>query len=237
LHQAQAQRRVLGAASLVGHGPASVVRRPFLTVWAQVYMLLFSELFCFANQINRGGMTTPGQPTASALQALVQDGSLTGSWVLDPARSEVLLQSRHTWGLRPLHGVFRQVTGNGTVTADGQVTGILTVAAGSIDTRNKMRDKDLRSAKLFDIANHPDITYTVDGIQPASEGVRVTGSLNVRGRTRPLSFDAKVSATADEVRLDAEVPVNRADFGLTYRPLRMASLDNIITVHAVFTRR
>ncbi len=65
----------------------------------------------------------------------------------------------------------------------------------------------------------------------------MTGSLTVRCRTRPLSFDAKVSAAADEVHLDAEIPVNRADFGLTYRPLRMASLHTTITVHAVFTRR
>ena len=182
-------------------------------------------------------MTSSEQLTSPALQALLQDGQLAGSWTLDPARSEVRLQTRHTWGLRPLRGAFRQVTGNGTVTAAGEVTGTITVAAGSIDTKNKMRDKDLRSAKLFDIANHPDITYTVDGIQPASGGVRVTGSLTVRGRTRPLSFDAKVSAAADEVHLDAEIPVNRADFGLTYRPLRMASLNNTITVHAVFTRQ
>ena len=182
-------------------------------------------------------MTPQGQLAGSALQALIEDGALTGSWTLDPARSEVRLQSRHTWGLRPVHGVFRQVTGNGTVTAAGQVTGTLTVAAGSIDTKNKMRDKDLRSAKVFDIASHPDITYAVDGMQPASGGVRVTGSLTVRGRTRPLSFDAKISATEDEVRLDAEVPVNRADFGLTYSPMRMASLDNTIIVHAVFTRQ
>ena len=182
-------------------------------------------------------MTPQEQPTTPALQALAGDGTLTGSWTLDPARSQVLLETRHTWGLLPLHGVFRQVTGNGTVTAAGQVTGTLTVAAGSIDTKNKMRDKDLRSAKVFDIANHPDITYTAEGIQPASGGIRVTGSLTVRGRTRPLSFDATVSAAAGEVQLDAAVPVNRADFGLTYSPLRMASLDNTITVHAVFTRQ
>jgi polyisoprenoid-binding protein YceI len=182
-------------------------------------------------------MTPQGQPTTPALQALAGDGALTGSWILDPARSQVRLQTRHTWGLRPLHGVFRQVAGSGTVTADGQVTGTLTVAAGSIDTKNKMRDKDLRSAKIFDIASHPDITYTVDGMQPADGGVRVTGSLTVHGRTRPLSFDATVSATAGEVLLDAEIPVNRADFGLTYSPLRMASLDNTITIHAVFTRQ
>jgi len=181
-------------------------------------------------------MTPQGQPASPALQALIEDGTLTGSWTLDPARSEVRLESRHTWGLLPVHGVFGQVTGNGTVTAAGQVTGTLTVAAGSVDTKSKMRDKDLRSAKIFDIANHPDITYTVDGIQPASGGVRVTGNLTVRGRTRPLSLDAKVSATAGEVQLDAQVPVNRADFGLTYSPLRMASLNNTITVHALFTR-
>ena len=182
-------------------------------------------------------MTPQGQPATSALRTLIEDGTLTGSWTLDPARSEVLLESRHTWGLRPVHGVFGQVTGNGTVTGAGQVTGTLTIAAGSVDTKNKRRDKDLRSAKLFDIASHPDVTYTVDGMQPATGGVRVTGSLTVRGRTRPLSFDAKVSAAAGEVRLDAEVPVNRADFGLTYSPLRMASLNNTVTVHAVFTRQ
>jgi len=182
-------------------------------------------------------MTSQGQPTSPALQALAGDGTLAGSWILDPARSEVRLETKHTWGLRPLHGVFGQVAGNGTVTEAGQVTGTLTVAAGSVDTKNKMRDKDLRSAKVFDVASHPDIIYTVDGVQPADGGVRVSGSLTVRGRTRPLSFDATVSAAAGEIQLDAEVAVNRADFGLTYSPLRMASLHNIITVHAVFTRQ
>ena len=182
-------------------------------------------------------MTPQEQLTASALQTLVQDGTLTGSWALDPSRSQIQLETRHTWGLRPIHGVFGQVTGNGTVTADGRVTGTLTVAARSIDTKSKMRDKDLRSAKLFDVASHPDITYTVDGMQAAGGGVRVTGSLTVRGHTRPLSFGAKVSTAKDEVRLDAEVPVNRAEFGLTYNPMRMTSMNNTIVVHAVFTRR
>jgi polyisoprenoid-binding protein YceI len=181
-------------------------------------------------------VTPQEQLTTPALEALIHDGTLTGSWTLDPARSKVLLETRHTWGLLPLHGAFGQVTGNGTVTAAGQVSGTVTVAAGSIDTKSKMRDKDLRSAKVFDAANHPDITYTVDGMQPTTGGVRVAGSLTVRGRTRPLSFGARVSATGEQVRLDAEVPVNRADFGLTYSPLRMAPMHNTIVIHAVFTR-
>jgi polyisoprenoid-binding protein YceI len=182
-------------------------------------------------------MTAHEDSAASDLQARLQDGTFAGEWALDAARSEVLLETKHTWGLRPVHGVFRQVTGNGTVTAAGQVTGIITIAAGSIDTKSTMRDKDLRSAKVFDVSQYPDITYAVDGMQPGSESVRVTGRLTVHGETRPVAFDAQLTVIAGKVRLEARVPVNRADFGLTYSPLGMASLDNLITVRAVFARQ
>ena len=174
--------------------------------------------------------------TSTTVQALLQDGKLAGSWTLDAARSEVRLETRHTWGLRPLHGFFRQVAGNGTVTTAGDVSGVVTVAAGSIDTKNSTRDRHLRSADFFDVATHPDLTFAVDGVAPADEGVRVTGRLTIRGRTRPASFDATVSATGDEVRLDGKLQVNRADFGLTWNRMGIASMDNTIVVRAVFTR-
>jgi len=174
--------------------------------------------------------------TSTTVQALLQDGKLAGSWTLDAARSEVRLETRHTWGLRPLHGFFRQVAGNGTVTTAGDVSGVVTVAAGSIDTKNSTRDRHLRSADFFDVAAHPDLTFAVDGVAPADEGVRVTGRLTIRGRTRPASFDATVSATGDEVRLDGKLQVNRADFGLTWNRMGIASMDNTIVVRAVFTR-
>jgi polyisoprenoid-binding protein YceI len=158
------------------------------------------------------------------------------SRTLDAARSEVRLESRHTWGLRPLHGVFRQVTGNGTVTAAGEATGVITVAAASISTKNSTRDKHLRSADFFDVTAHPELTFAVDGVSPADGGVRVAGSLTVRGTTRPAVFDATVSATGDEVSLDGELQVNRADFGLTWNRIGIASMDNTILIHAVFTR-
>ncbi len=64
-------------------------------------------------------MAPSEQPASPALQAQLRDGSLAGPWTLDPARSEVVLHTRHTWGLRPLRGVFSQVSGHGTVTEEG----------------------------------------------------------------------------------------------------------------------
>jgi polyisoprenoid-binding protein YceI len=176
------------------------------------------------------------QQASSAAEAL-RDGKAAGSWVLDAARTQVRLASRSLWGLVPVRGVFREVTGTGTVSPAGEVTGTITVAARSIDTKNSKRDEHLRSADFFDVASHPDIAFTAE-VTPSQNGVTVAGQLTVRGRTRPASFDAQLSRfDGDEAWLDGELRVNRADFGLTWNQMGMASMDNTITVHAVFTRQ
>ena len=174
--------------------------------------------------------------TAPALLDLLKGGTLTGEWVLDPHNSSVRLKSK-SMGLIPVNGVFREVSGSGTVSPDGKASGILQVAAASIDTQNTKRDTHLRSADFFDSDNHPDISFTADDIRPSGQGVAVTGALTIRGRTRPLSFDATASVAGDgEVWLDAEFRVNRGDFGITWNMLGAVSQISTLTVHAVFTR-
>ena len=166
-----------------------------------------------------------GQPTAPEVRALLADGALAGEWALEPRESSIRLKSK-VMGLIPVNGVFREVSGT------------VTVAAASIDTKNTRRDAHLRSADFFDSGNHPDITFTADDIQASGQGAAVTGTLTVRGRTRPLAFDAVASVQGDGgIWLDAEVRVNRADFGLTWNQLGMVAVNNTLTVHAVFARR
>jgi len=179
-----------------------------------------------------------GHITAQPVQALLMDGALAGEWVLDPRGSSIRLKSTSMWGLASVNGVFSEVSGNGTVSADGEVSGTVRVAAASIDTGNARRDAHLRSADFFDSGNHPDITFTVDGIRPSGQGAAVTGALTVRDRTRPLSFAAAASVQGDgEIWLDAEVHINRADFGLTWNQMGMASMNNTLIIHTVFARR
>ena len=177
-----------------------------------------------------------GQMTAPVVQARLKDGTLAGTWALDPHASSIRLTSR-IYGLIPVNGVFREVSGNGTVSPDGQASGTLTIAAASIDTKNTRRDTHLRSADFFDSGNHPDITFTANGFRPSGQDVTVSGVLTVHGRTRPLSFGAAATFHGDgEIWLDAEVRINRADFGLTWNALGMVPLTSTLTVHAVFTR-
>jgi polyisoprenoid-binding protein YceI len=137
-----------------------------------------------------------------------------------------------------VNGVFRDLSGYGIVSAEGEVSGTLVVVAASIDTKNTRRDTHLRSADFLDSAGNPDITFTADAVRLSGERVTVMGALAVRGRTLPLSFDAAVSVHGDgEILLDGQVQINRADFGLTWNSMGMAGMNNTITIHAVFTRQ
>jgi polyisoprenoid-binding protein YceI len=78
----------------------------------------------------------------------------------------------------------------------------------------------------------------VEGIRPSGQGVTVTGTLSVRDRARPVTFDGTAAIQADgEVWLDAEVHINRADFGLNWNLTGLVSMNNTLTIHAVFTKQ
>ena len=182
-------------------------------------------------------MSTSAQPTTSALQAQLASGALAGSWTLDPARSTVTLRSKSMWGMAPVKGGFREVTGSGTVTPAGEVSGRIEIGAASIDTGNAKRDKHLRSDDFFLSDKFPVITFDLDRLAVTGDGVTGAGALTVRERSQRLTFPATASVAGDgEVVLDATIEVNRADFGLTWNQLGMASSQNTITIHAVFTR-
>ena len=182
-------------------------------------------------------MAPSQQLTSADIQALLSEGTLAGAWTLDAARAQVLLNTRHTWGLLPLRGVFQTVSGSGTITQAGDASGVITVTAESVDTKNPQRDKHLRSADFFDIDNHPEFTFAADSVRPTDGGVRVAGTLTVRDRTRPASFDASVSTADGEIVLDGELKVNRADHGMTWNFIGIAAMDSTIAVHAVFARQ
>ena len=182
-------------------------------------------------------MTTPTRQTPDALRARLADGSLVGHWTLDSTQSKAALRSKSMWGLSSVKGVFREVEGHGTISPTGEVTGDITLRTGALDTKNSARDTHLRSADFFLSEKYPAITFSVGTIVPADQGVTISGTLTVRDVSRPLSFPATVAlAGDDELVLDAIAQVDRSEFGLAWNRMGMVSMNNVITVHAVFNR-
>jgi polyisoprenoid-binding protein YceI len=178
-------------------------------------------------------------PAVTSPLSLLQVGAAAGVWDLDPAASVLEFRVRHFWGAMTVRGRFGTVSGRLEVTATGTVSGRFEAEAASVDTKNGSRDKHLRSADFFDVANHPSIVFSLDRVLPTGDDiVRATGVLTVAGRSLPIAFDARlVEPDADHVTLDGEVSVDRrADFGMKWSPLGMASSTAVLVVHATLVR-
>jgi polyisoprenoid-binding protein YceI len=163
-------------------------------------------------------------------------GALAGHWTLDPARSTISLRAKSFWGLVTVKGRFGELSGEGEVTADGHVSGRLSVASASVDTGNAKRDTHLRSDDFFSADRHPAIIFDVSGVDTSSAQPTVGGTLTVREQSQPLSFPVNAGASDGAVSVDATVTVDRTALGLTWNKGGMVGRTATMDVHAVFTR-
>ena len=89
--------------------------------------------------------------------------------------------------------------------------------AGSIATGNARRDKDLRSPKFFDVAQHSDIRFTGASITPADHGGwAVEGTLTVGTHETPMHLDVELrrASRAETVSVVARGTIDRAAAGI-----------------------
>jgi polyisoprenoid-binding protein YceI len=95
----------------------------------------------------------------------------------------------------------------------------------------------LKSADFFDVAKFPKATFSSTTIRPSSETSKynVTGRLDLHGVNKPLTFPATIRTAADSVEVEAELTINRKDFGIVYpgMPDDLISDDVRITLRIV----
>jgi len=90
---------------------------------------------------------------------------------------------------------------------------------GSLVIEPERLHTHLLSADLFDVPQFPRATFTSTAIAAAATpGAThtITGNLTLHGVTKPLTFPATIRVTADAVEADAELTLNRRDFGIIY---------------------
>lgn len=145
-----------------------------------------------------------------------------GTWSVDPAHSGVEFAVKHMM-IATVRGRFSDFEGSLEVAPDGTVSGGGTVRAASIDTNEAKRDEHLRSADFFAVDEHPEITFVIDGVQPAGrDGYTIDGRLTIRGVTREARLDATVQGHGvdpwgnERLALELRGEVSRKEFGLTW---------------------
>ncbi len=149
-------------------------------------------------------------------------GYKAGTWVLDPAHSEVTFSVRHmmiskvrgTFGMKSATIVAPENPLEATVEASVDVT--------SVDTKDEGRDQHLRSAEFFDVETYPTMEFRSTGVRLEDGDFLVDGDLTIRGITKPATFSLDFGGFGTDpwgnykAGATAKTVINREDFGLTW---------------------
>ncbi|MDQ0645224.1 YceI family protein [Microbacterium murale] len=149
-------------------------------------------------------------------------GYRAGTWILDPAHSEVTFSVRHmmiskvrgTFGMKSATLVAPENPLEARVEASVDVT--------SIDTNDEGRDGHLRSADFFDTENFPTMEFVSTAARAEADEFFIDGDLTIRGVTKPVSFKFDFGGFGTDpygnykAGASATTIVNREDFGLTW---------------------
>lgn len=147
------------------------------------------------------------------------------TYQIDPRHSSAEFEVTHLM-ISTVRGEFHGV--NGTVVVDNEDLNKssvnVTIDATTIDTREPDRDKHLKSADFFDVANHPTITFKSTKVESAEPGkLKVTGDLTIRGVSRQvtLTVTAPKSPIKDpwglqRTAVSGTTKIDRQDFGVSW---------------------
>jgi polyisoprenoid-binding protein YceI len=144
-------------------------------------------------------------------------GLATGTWRLDPARSSIEFHVPHFYGLMTVKGRFDSYHGSLNLSAHPAVE--LVIDADSLDTKQKQRDKHLRSGHFFDAANHPQVRFEADTTTLDANTLAASGQLHVAGKHTPLHVDATITPRDGEFEIEATALVDQRELGMTWSPL------------------
>jgi len=149
-------------------------------------------------------------------------GYKPGTWVLDPAHSEVQFSVRHmmiskvrgTFGVKSATLIAPENPLEAKVEASVDVT--------SVDTKDENRDAHLRSADFFDVEKFPTMEFRSTGVRLEKGEFLVDGDLTIRGVTKPVTFDFEFGGFGTDpygnykAGATAKAVIDREQFGLTW---------------------
>jgi polyisoprenoid-binding protein YceI len=148
---------------------------------------------------------------------------MTRTFAIDKTHSEAAFQVRHL--ISQVRGRFADF--EGTIDFDEESPARskvqVTIQAASIDTNTPDRDAHLRSDDFFAVEKYPTLTFVSTRVTPKGRGAfEVAGNLTMRGVTKALAIPVSYLGKAtdpwgnEKVAFEAEVTLNRKDFGLNW---------------------
>lgn len=142
------------------------------------------------------------------------------TYQVDNDHTSVQFKITHV-GISWVHGRFNEVDGKVVLDSDPAKSSIdISIKVDSIDTKVKKRDEHLLSKDFFDAENHPEIKFKSTKIRPAKEGLEVSGTVTIHGKSKPLTLELVGGKSAEfppgvhRVGYSTSFVLKRSDFDM-----------------------
>ena len=161
------------------------------------------------------------------MSTAVQTAATPTSWTIDPVHSSVEFSVRHLM-ITTVKGRFTEVKGTVVLdeTSPARSSADITIAAGSIDTREAQRDAHLRSADFFEVDRYPAITFRSTRVEGSiGKDFTLIGDLTLHGVTREVALAVTPEGRAGDpwggtrAGFTATTKIKRSEYGLTWNQL------------------
>jgi polyisoprenoid-binding protein YceI len=115
-------------------------------------------------------------------------------------------------------GGFKSVTGTATLTRDDLTTLKVTI---DIDMNSLFSDNDkltahLKNPDFFDVKSNPNSKFVSTKVEKSGDEYKVTGDFTMLGKTKSITFPAKLAVTADGLTVASTFTIDRTQWGMTY---------------------
>ena len=174
-------------------------------------------------------LTTPNSPAPLKTPGVDQT-----RWRIDTTRSRVAFRTRTYWGLMTVNGEFDRYSGTLDLNRDPAIE--LTIDADTLNTKNKLRDKHLRSSDFFDVARYPQVRFTSETVKLEGERLKVRGRLEAGGGSIQIALDATLRPVGDELELDATTNGDHEKLGMSSGTLGMIRTPSELIVQGRLVR-
>lgn len=177
-----------------------------------------------AVQAQQAPPAAPAAPAAAPAQRPAPTPLGPNQWRIDGSHSAANFSVRHNV-VSTVRGQLGRITG--TIEYDGKdvntVKADVAIDMNGISTQNEGRDKHLRSADFFDVANHPALTFKSKRVEAVADGrFKLVGDLTIRGNTKEVTLDVEgPSAIVKSPRgvltgASATTRISRKEFGVLW---------------------
>jgi polyisoprenoid-binding protein YceI len=171
--------------------------------------------------------------TEKVVEKVAEPAGPSETWKIDAASSKLDLVGAKVTAQHPI--TVKEYTADIDV-AGTKVTAIrYTATMKSVVSDDEHLTEHLLGPDFFDTEKFPTSTFVSTEIKDGSDAAgfthTVTGDMTIRGKTKRISFPAKVEVKDGQATASSEFSINRKDFDIVYP----GKPDNLIQDNVLFT--